>query len=71
MANHLLLTPLSWKIQLKNLSYILFKCKRALNKRTNFGNIYLVNIYIINVSKTKLNITWLTKKNGINWGIYL
>lgn len=51
--------------------YILFKCKRALNKRTNLGNIYLVNIYIINNNKEKLNITWLTKKNGINWGIYL
>jgi hypothetical protein len=49
--------------------YKVFKCKRVFNKRTNLGNIYLVNIYIINKSKEKLNITWLTKKNGINWGI--
>lgn len=53
------------------ISYKVFKCKRAFNKRTNLGRIYLVNIYVINKSKEKLNITWLTKKNGTNWGIYL
>jgi hypothetical protein len=46
-----------------------FKCKRVLNKRTNLGNTYLVNIYIMNKSNEKLNITWFTKKNGINWGM--
>ena len=44
-------------------------CKRVLNKRTNLGNKYFENVYIIIVSKTKLNITWLTKKKGINCGI--
>ena len=46
-------------------------CKRALNIRTNLGNIYLLNIYIIAVNKKKLNITWLTKKKGISCGIFL
>lgn len=41
-------------------------CKRVLNKRTNLGNKYLVNIYIIIVSKAKLNNTWFTKKKGIS-----
>jgi len=40
-----------------NLYYKVFRCKRAFNKRTNLGKIYLVNIYIINKSKEKLNIT--------------
>jgi len=44
-------------------------CKRVLNKRTNLGNIYLENTYIIIVSKIKLNVTWFTKKKGINCGI--
>ena len=44
-------------------------CKRVLNKRTNLGNKYFVNVYIIIVNKTKLNITWLTKKKGISCGI--
>jgi hypothetical protein len=48
-----------------------FKCKRVFNKRTNLGNIYLVNIYIINKSKEKLNITWFKKKTGTSWGIFL
>ena len=43
-------------------NYKLFMCKRVLNKRTNLGNKYFVNVYIIIVNKTKLNITWLTKK---------
>ena len=51
--------------------YKVFKCKRAFNKRTNLGKIYLVNIYNINKSKEKLKIAWFTKKNGINWGINL
>ena len=51
--------------------YKLFICKRALNIRTNLGNKYLVNIYIIVVNKKKLNITWLTKKKGISCGIFL
>jgi hypothetical protein len=51
--------------------YKVFKWIRAFNKRTNLGKIYLVNIYIINKSKEKLNTTWLTKKNGTNWGMYL
>ena len=44
-------------------------CKRVLNKRTNLGNMYLVNTYIITAKKKKLNTTWLTKKNGTNCGI--
>ena len=77
MVNHLQPTPFNYNIYYRyiitknSIFYILFKCKRALNKRTNLGNIYLVNIYIINISKVKLNITWFTKKNGINWGIFL
>ena len=51
--------------------YKLFICKRVLNKRTNLGNKYLVNTYIIIVSNKKLNNTWLTKKKGISCGIYL
>ena len=43
--------------------------KRALNKETTLGSKYLVNMYIIIVKSKKLNITWLTKKNGISWGI--
>jgi hypothetical protein len=46
-------------------------CRRDLNKRTNLGKMYLVNMYIITKRKKKLNITWLTKKNGINCGIVL
>jgi len=44
-------------------------CKRVLNKRTNLGNKYLVNTYIIINNIKKLNNTWLTKKNGISCGI--
>ena len=44
-------------------------CKRVLNKRTNLGNKYFVNVYIRIVNKTKLKITWLTKKKGISCGI--
>ena len=44
-------------------------CKRVLNKRTNLGSIYLVKAYIKITKKRKLKITWLTKKNGTNWGI--
>lgn len=46
-------------------------CKRALNVLTNLGRIYLENKNIIVVSKKKLNITWLTKKKGINCGIII
>jgi hypothetical protein len=44
-------------------------CKRVLNKRTKRGSKYFVNVYIIIVNNKKLNNTWLTKKNGISWGI--
>jgi hypothetical protein len=44
-------------------------CKRDLNKRTNLGNMYLENMYIITVKSIKLNVTWFTKKKGINCGI--
>ena len=36
-------------------------CKRVLNKRTNLGKIYLVNVYINITKKIKVNTTWLTK----------
>lgn len=49
----------------------MFICKRVLNKRTNLGKIYLVNIYTSKTIKKKLNTIWLTKKNGISWGIFL
>ena len=38
-----------------SVKYKLFMCKRALNKRTNLGRIYLENIYIITVNNKKLN----------------
>jgi len=44
-------------------------CKRVLNKRTNLGNIYFENMYIINTSNKKLKVTWFTKKKGTNCGI--
>ena len=50
--------------------YLLEISKRVLNKDTVLGNIYLVNMYIIIVISKKLNITWFTKKKGINWGIF-
>ena len=50
-------------------SYKILMCRRVFSKRTNLGNIYLVNIYIIKRSSEKLNITWLTKKKGISCGI--
>jgi len=28
-------------------------------------------MYIITISNKKLNVTWFTKKNGINCGIYI
>ena len=42
---------------------------RVKNKRTNLGNIYLENTYIIIISNAKVNVTWLTKWNGTNCGI--
>jgi len=48
----------------------MFICKRVFNKRTNLGNRYFENIYIITVSNKKLNVTWFIKKNGINCGIF-
>ena len=55
-----------------NIFFYLFDIsKRVLNRDTVLGNRYFVNIYIIIVKSKKLNTTWFTKKNGINWGIYL
>jgi hypothetical protein len=34
---------------------------RLKNKRTNLGNIYLENTYIIVTNKTNAKITWLIK----------
>ena len=34
---------------------------REMNKRTNLGNIYFENTYIIIVSNTKANVTWFIK----------
>jgi hypothetical protein len=48
-----------------------FKKIRVLNNRTNLGNIYLENKYIIIINNKKLYVTWLTKKNGISCGINL
>jgi hypothetical protein len=48
-----------------------FKNIRVLNNRTNLGNKYLVNKYIIIINNKKLYVTWFTKKNGISCGIKL
>ncbi len=40
-----------------------------MNKRTNFGKIYLLNVNIKKVNKIKVKNAWFTKKKGINWGI--
>ena len=50
--------------------YLLDISKRVLNKDTVLGNRYFVNMYTIIVKSRKLNTTWLTKKKGINWGIF-
>lgn len=41
--------------------YNLLMKTRLKNKRTNLGNTYLENTYIIVTNKTNANITWLTK----------
>lgn len=53
----------------KNFYYNILICRRVFNKRTNLGNIYFENIYIINTSNKKLKVTWFTKKKGTNCGI--
>ena len=45
-------------------------CKRVLNIRTNLGNIYFVNMYIMIIRNKKLYTIWFTKKKGINCGIF-
>lgn len=40
-----------------------------INKDKNLGNIYLDNIYNVTIISIKTNVTWLTKKSGINCGI--
>jgi hypothetical protein len=49
--------------------YSLFMNIRVINKRTNLGKIYLLNIKTKKVNKTKVKNAWFTKKNGINCGI--
>ena len=49
--------------------YSLLIKTRVLNRRTNLGSIYLLNIYIIITSKVKVNKTSFIKKNGTNCGI--
>lgn len=44
---------------------------RVVNKRTNLGNMYLLNTYIKPAIIANANVTWFMKKNGTNWGIYL
>jgi len=34
---------------------------RVINNRTNLGNMYFENTYIITISKTKAKLTWLIK----------
>lgn len=41
-------------------------CKRALNKRTNLGSMYLLNKKIITTKNKKLNTIWFKKKKGTN-----
>jgi len=45
-----------------------FKNTRVLNRRTNLGNIYFENRYIIKTNSRKLYVTWFTKKNGTSCG---
>jgi len=51
------------------LNYNLFINIRVINKRTNLGKIYLLNVKTKKANKIKVKIAWFTKKNGINCGI--
>ena len=39
---------------------------RVVNKRTNLGNMYLLNTYIKPAIIANANVTWFMKKNGTN-----
>ena len=41
-----------------------------MNKRTNLGNTYFENTYIKTTSNAKAKVTWFTKQNGTNCGIF-
>ena len=61
-------------IKIKILKYIkinynLFINIRVINRRTNLGKIYLLNVKTKIVNKIKVKNAWFTKKNGINCGI--
>ena len=49
--------------------YNLFINKRVINKRTNLGKIYLLNVKTKIINKIKVKSAVFTKKNGINCGI--
>ena len=65
-----ILWKFTYKVYPLYYNYKLFMCKRVLKRRTNLGNKYFENVYIIIVNNKKLNITWLTKKKGTSWGIF-
>lgn len=46
---------------LSNINYNLLINIRVVNKRTNLGNIYFENTYIIITSKIKAKVTWFIK----------
>jgi hypothetical protein len=56
-------------IYLYSLNYNLFINIRVINKRTNLGKIYLLNVKTKKINKIKVKSAWFTKKNGINCGI--
>lgn len=43
------------------MNYNLLINTRVINKRTNLGNIYFENTYIITTSNIKANVTWFIK----------
>ena len=46
---------------MQNIIYNLLINKRDVNKRTNLGNMYFENTYIITTSNINANVTWFTK----------
>ena len=51
------------------LHYTISNKSRVANKRGKRGNIYLVDIYTMAISKVNANIVWFVKKKGTSCGI--
>ena len=60
---------LKYSIYIQEINYNLFINIRVINKRTNLGKIYLLNVKTKTVNIIKVKSAWLKKKKGINWGI--